>query len=98
MPAMPTAQEVEAMLTGPGGAFEIETEEVRGIPMKVFKNRMKSLRDIPAVAEGRAGVQDEGSQLVALALANAPLEGRDERYLVTDATTLPREYCRLGPA
>jgi long-chain acyl-CoA synthetase len=50
MPAMPTAQEVEAMLTGPGGAFEIETEEIRGVPMKVFKNRMKALRDIPAIA------------------------------------------------
>lgn len=37
--------------------------------------------DIPAVAEGRAGVQDEGSQLVALALANAPLAGRDEQWL-----------------
>lgn len=36
---------------------------------------------IPAVAECRAGVQDEGSQLVALALASAPLEGRDERWL-----------------
>lgn len=28
----------------------------------------------------------------------AVLEARDERYRVTDATTLPREYCRLGPA
>jgi 16S rRNA (cytosine967-C5)-methyltransferase len=36
---------------------------------------------VPAVAEGRAGVQDEGSQLVALALAAAPVEGRDERWL-----------------
>ena len=36
---------------------------------------------MPAVAEGRAGVQDEGSQLVALALAEAPLEGRDELWL-----------------
>jgi 16S rRNA (cytosine967-C5)-methyltransferase len=36
---------------------------------------------VPAVAEGRAGVQDEGSQLVALALAGADLEGRDERWL-----------------
>ncbi len=36
---------------------------------------------VPAVAEGRAGVQDEGSQLVAQALAQAPLEGRDERWL-----------------
>jgi 16S rRNA (cytosine967-C5)-methyltransferase len=38
--------------------------------------------DIPAVVEGRAHVQDEGSQLVALALAAASLpEGRDRRWL-----------------
>lgn len=36
---------------------------------------------IDAVREGHAGVQDEGSQLVALALANAPLEGTDTRWL-----------------
>ncbi|MEV8018544.1 transcription antitermination factor NusB [Streptomyces sp. NPDC086554] len=36
---------------------------------------------IEAVREGNAGVQDEGSQLVAIALANAPLEGRDEKWL-----------------
>jgi 16S rRNA (cytosine967-C5)-methyltransferase len=33
------------------------------------------------VAEGRAGVQDEGSQLVAVALAAAPLDGQDRRWL-----------------
>lgn len=37
--------------------------------------------DVPAVAEGRAGVQDEGSQMVAVALAQARLGGRDERWL-----------------
>jgi 16S rRNA (cytosine967-C5)-methyltransferase len=37
--------------------------------------------DVPAVADGRAGVQDEGSQLVAHVLAAAPLEGADERWL-----------------
>ncbi|MDI3345210.1 RsmB/NOP family class I SAM-dependent RNA methyltransferase [Streptomyces albidoflavus] len=36
---------------------------------------------IDAVREGDAGVQDEGSQLVALALAAAPLEGSDGRWL-----------------
>ena len=36
---------------------------------------------VPAVREGRAGVQDEGSQLVALALAAAPLEGTDRHWL-----------------
>ena len=38
-------------------------------------------RTVPAVAERRAAVQDEGSQLVALALANAPLVGEDRRWL-----------------
>jgi 16S rRNA (cytosine967-C5)-methyltransferase len=37
--------------------------------------------DLPAVRDRHAGVQDEGSQLCALALANAPLDGRDERWL-----------------
>ncbi len=36
---------------------------------------------IPAIREGRAGVQDEGSQLVALALAAATLDGPDARWL-----------------
>lgn len=37
--------------------------------------------DLPEIRDGRAHVQDEGSQLVALALLAAPLEGRDERWL-----------------
>lgn len=36
---------------------------------------------VPAVREGRAGVQDEGSQVVALLTAAVPVEGRDERWL-----------------
>jgi 16S rRNA (cytosine967-C5)-methyltransferase len=36
---------------------------------------------IPAVGEGRAGVQDEGSQLVATTLAAARVAGRDDRWL-----------------
>lgn len=36
---------------------------------------------IDAVRESRAGVQDEGSQLVAIALANAPVTGPDSRWL-----------------
>ncbi|QGV81644.1 RsmB/NOP family class I SAM-dependent RNA methyltransferase [Streptomyces ficellus] len=36
---------------------------------------------IDAVRDGRAGVQDEGSQLVAIALANAPVDGPDRRWL-----------------
>ncbi|MFB8046960.1 RsmB/NOP family class I SAM-dependent RNA methyltransferase [Streptomyces hydrogenans] len=36
---------------------------------------------IESVRDGRAGVQDEGSQLVAIALANVPLKGPDTRWL-----------------
>jgi 16S rRNA (cytosine967-C5)-methyltransferase len=36
---------------------------------------------LAAIRDRRAGVQDEGSQLVALALARAELDGRDERWL-----------------
>ena len=37
--------EVVAGLTGVGGPFEIVTETVRGLPMKIFKNREKSMRE-----------------------------------------------------
>lgn len=37
--------------------------------------------DLVAVRDGRAAVQDEGSQLVALALAQAPLEGPDATWV-----------------
>ena len=36
---------------------------------------------LTAVREARAGVQDEGSQLVALALAHAPVTGEERRWL-----------------
>ncbi|WP_329578045.1 rRNA cytosine-C5-methyltransferase [Kitasatospora sp. NBC_01250] len=36
---------------------------------------------LPAIQQNQAGVQDEGSQLVALALAAAPLEGPDRLWL-----------------
>lgn len=37
--------------------------------------------DVAAVREGRAGVQDEASQLVAVTLADATLDGTDARWL-----------------
>jgi len=38
--------DIEAELIGPGGAFELGIEEVLGEPIKVFKNRNRSLREI----------------------------------------------------
>jgi long-chain acyl-CoA synthetase len=45
-----------AELTGPGGAFEVVTEDVLDIPLHVYKNRLRSLREIIAMADGRIGV------------------------------------------
>jgi long-chain acyl-CoA synthetase len=47
---------VLAELTGPGGAFEIVTEAVLGAPLQVYKNRLHSLGELIAMADGRAGV------------------------------------------
>jgi long-chain acyl-CoA synthetase len=47
---MPTAAEVKSQLTGPGGMFEVVTEEVLGRPMEVYAQRMRSLREIPQAA------------------------------------------------
>ncbi len=37
--------------------------------------------EVPAVRDGLAAVQDEGSQLVAITAADAPVVGRDEQWL-----------------
>ena len=38
-----------------------------------------------------------GERLAAVVDWEGVLAGRDDRFRVTDETTLPREYCRLGP-
>ncbi len=40
-----THEEVLTQLTGPGGPFELVTEDVRGLPMKNFATRQRSLRE-----------------------------------------------------
>jgi hypothetical protein len=52
--------EVVAGLTGVGGPFEIVTETVRGLPMKTFKNREKSMREKVA----NAGLRGDAEFLV----------------------------------
>ena len=54
---MPTSAEVQEQLTGPGAPFEVVTEEVNGIPMRVFKDRMRSLREVAAMAALRGDEQ-----------------------------------------
>lgn len=50
-------------------------------PFAVTLPRGTAPQDVPAVRDNRAGVQDEGSQLVALRLAAEPVSGRDEHWL-----------------
>ena len=45
---------VLADLTEPGGAFEIVTEDVLGVPLQVYKNRLHTLGELVAMADGRA--------------------------------------------
>ncbi|HET6953292.1 MAG TPA: class I adenylate-forming enzyme family protein [Acidimicrobiales bacterium] len=58
---MPTRSEIRAQLTGPGGMFEVVTEDVLGRPMQVYAQRMRSLREITDAAAGRG---DEATFLV----------------------------------
>ncbi|MCB1016404.1 MAG: acyl--CoA ligase [Acidimicrobiales bacterium] len=54
---MATTAEVRAQLTGPGGPFEVVTEQVGGIEMKVYKASMASLREVAAAAQARGNDQ-----------------------------------------
>lgn len=60
-------------------------EELGGTPLAVSPYAVQleggDPGAVPAVREGRAGVQDAGSQLVAVALARAALDGSDARWL-----------------
>jgi len=51
------ADPVVEQLTGPGGPFEIVVEEVLGVPMQVYKNRLGTMRDLIALADARADVE-----------------------------------------
>ena len=50
---MPTSTEVRLLLTGPGGPFEVVNESVGGVQMKVYKDRMRSLREVAALGSAR---------------------------------------------
>jgi long-chain acyl-CoA synthetase len=40
-------------LTGPGGPFEIVTEDVRGVSLQVYKSRLRSMRDLIDMSDSR---------------------------------------------
>jgi uncharacterized protein len=64
-----------------------------------YRLDLELAREIGLDAVGRVGeLRAYGERLAGAVDWPAILDGRDERFRVTDATTLPREYCRLGPA
>ena len=64
-----------------------------------YRLDLELAREIGLDAVDRIGeLKALGQKLAAAVDWAAILDARDERYRVTDATTLPREYCRLGPA
>jgi long-chain acyl-CoA synthetase len=50
---MPSFSEVRASLTGPGGPFEVGTESIDGVDLKVYVQRFDNLRAIAGIAAGR---------------------------------------------
>jgi long-chain acyl-CoA synthetase len=50
-------------LTGPGGPFEVVTDDVRGVSLQVYKSRLGSMRDLIDMSNGRGDadfvVQDD---------------------------------------
>jgi long-chain acyl-CoA synthetase len=54
---MPTAAEIKDQLTGPGGPFEVTTEVVKGLELQVYKERMRSLRQVAEIAHGRGNAE-----------------------------------------
>jgi 16S rRNA (cytosine967-C5)-methyltransferase len=73
------------LVARPGLATLEELEDLGGVPLPVSPYAVTMAGgdpgEIAAVREGRAGVQDAGSQLVAALLARARLDGRDARWL-----------------
>ena len=56
---MATTAEIREQLTGPGGPFEVVTETVNGVEMKVYKSSMGSLREVAQAAHLRGNDPDQ---------------------------------------
>jgi long-chain acyl-CoA synthetase len=54
---MVTMDEIRRQLTGPGGPFEVVTEVVDGVSMKVYKDRFPDLRVVAQFASAHGGAE-----------------------------------------
>jgi acyl-CoA synthetase (AMP-forming)/AMP-acid ligase II len=50
--------DLRARLTGPGGAFELAVQDVRGVPLPVFVNRRECLRDWLVASADQCGPRE----------------------------------------
>ncbi|MDQ1519673.1 MAG: steroid-24-oyl-CoA synthetase, partial [Actinomycetota bacterium] len=91
-------ESILAQLTGPGGAFEIVVEDVLGIPTQVYKQRMRSMRElmaqntlrptVPWLVQGDRrytyGEHDAAARVLAHSLADLGV-GRGDRVALVSA-------------
>ena len=89
-------------LTAPGGMFEVVTEDVRGAPMRVFKNRTRSLRALLEASRAHGDKEyivyaDERVTLRAALRARVGVRARAARALRRRAGR-PRRDPRREPA
>ena len=83
--------EIRAQLTGPGGMFEVVTEDVLGRPLAVYKERMRSLREIPQAAIAR------GDEQTFLAYGDQTWGFRRFVETANGVAHALTERCRVGP-
>ena len=103
---MPAKDEVEAQLLGPGGMFEVVTDTVGGVEMKVYKDRLPSLRSVAELGAARGDATDfvvygerrygfgtflELANSVSAGLAERHRIGRGDRVAVLSANN--PEWC-----
>src|SRR4051794_9005640 len=108
---VPTSAEVKQMLTGPGGPFEVVTESVNSVEMKMYKNRMQSLRELATMAHARGNDQTylvygdrrigftefvEGANSVSRTLASSYDIGPGDRVAVLSANNPEWVYAFWG--
>src|SRR3954469_1368762 len=88
---------IVAQLTGPGGPFEIAVEDVVGVPTQVYKQRMRSMRelmqqnafrpDVPWLVQGDRrytfGQHDAAARVVAHRLSELGVDRGDRVALVS---------------
>ena len=92
---MPTPEEVDAQLLGPGGMFEMAEEDVLGTRMPVFKQRVRPLRRDPIpdhakvldaiAAKDPQRARKRMSELIQLALQDTPAVNAPRKLKKTDS-------------